>query len=45
MARGAEGSGARPPVKTGSKDKDGLPNENAGYAAPLPKSLGGKRGK
>ena len=45
MAKGAEGSGARPPVKTGMKDKDGLPADNAGYSAPLPKSLGSRKGK
>ena len=42
MAKGQGKSGARPPVKTGAKDKDGLPNENGGYSGPLPKSTKGK---
>jgi hypothetical protein len=37
MSKGAGNSGQRPPVKTGDKDLDGLPNENYGYTAPLPK--------
>jgi hypothetical protein len=37
MAKGQGTSGGRPPVKTGTKDQDGLPNDNGGYSAPLPK--------
>jgi hypothetical protein len=38
MSKGQGNSGERPPVNTGAKDKDGLPYNNGGYSAPLPKS-------